>query len=76
MLLELLSKRSLKHLWSQMSFNVPRFGLVSGSISTVFMLTMCIIRRYFRKRLSRKKAMFIAAFLSAIPCIVGTTARE
>jgi len=40
------------------------------------MLTMCILRRCTGKQLSRKKAMFMAAFISAIPAIIGMTAKE
>jgi hypothetical protein len=75
-LLEIVSKKSFKHLWSQLPHQVPRFGLVCGSVQTIFMLSMCMLRRWFGKRISRKRAMFICAFLSAIPVAIGMTQRE
>ena len=40
------------------------------------MITMCLLRRCVGKELSRKRAMFMAAFISAIPVIIGFTAKE
>lgn len=74
MFMELVSKRSFKHLWKEMKVQVPRFGLVCGAISTVYMLVMCVLRR--NTNLSHKKSVIIAAFLSSLPAIVGFTKKE
>ena len=59
-----------------MSFQIPRFGLVCGLISTVFMLSMCFYHKKLKKRLAKKNAMALAAFLSALPVIVGMSDKE
>ena len=74
--LELVGKRSLKHLRTQIFFHVPRFGLVCGLIQVVYNLTMCLLTRWRGKRMNRKRAMLVAAVLSAIPAIVGFTSKE
>ena len=75
-ILELASKRSLKHLRAQIFFQVPRFGLVCGLIQVVFNLTMCVLRRWQGKDINRKRAMLLAACFSALPAIVGFTPKE
>jgi hypothetical protein len=74
MFLELISRRSLKHLWNQLGFQVPRFGLVCGAVSSTFMLMMCILKR--NTKMPRKKAMCIAAFVSSLPALIGMNAKE
>jgi hypothetical protein len=74
MFMELISRRSLKHLWNQLGYQVPRFGLVCGAVSSVFMLMMCALKR--NTKMPRKRAMCISAFASAIPCIIGMTTKE
>ena len=59
-----------------MPYQVPRFGLVCGLVSSFFMLTMCALRRYAKGKLSRKKAMLIAALVSSLPVIFGMNPRE
>ena len=76
MLLELFAKRSLKHLWQQMSYEVPRFGLSIGLVSSIYMGVMCCLRRTLGKKINRKRAMAFAAFLSAIPIVVGLNKKE
>ena len=78
-LLEGLSKRSLKHLVQQVKFQVPRFGCAAGGIKFLFMLVMCFLQRTVKKhdlKVKRKYQVLLAALFSAISAIVGFNERE
>lgn len=75
-LLELILKRNFTHLWKQLKYEIPRFGLVVGLISSVFMMVMCAIKRNLKSRVKRKWAMLLAAFLSALPVVIGMNDKE
>jgi hypothetical protein len=73
--LEIVSKRSLKHLRKQISYQVPRVGLVLGSTSAIFYLLMCAHHRGYLFKNKKERATFIAAAISAIP-ILGLAKNE
>ena len=74
-LLELISKRSFKHLYKQMKYHVPRFGLIIGSVSFLFYLLMCFHHRGKFLKNRRGQAIFVAAMISALP-IIGLKKNE
>lgn len=65
--LELVSKRSFKHLYQQMKYHVPRFGLIIGSVSGIFYILMCLQHRAKILKNRRGQAIFLAAMISSLP---------
>ena len=73
--LELIGHRKIKLLVHQLKSCVPRFGLTCGLISVFFMLSMCALTRN-ESKLSKKRKIFIAAMISALPALIGFSSQE